>query len=207
MLFHRNDAPADDNASQQRPKRDFDQPTDAGVLELYAGMRPDQRTAIAGEFMRLFRMSGDPGAQQLDRPLNGLLSAEQVAQLHIYARDHLPNVLSQVREHPVTQAALAHPGEPAPPPSKEEEEAMQEAMLITDQDQTERTTPTYGSGGMMSEVELGRTGELFHREPGMAVTPEGWASGGGAEVLERTQQEGPPDDRARRGTPGDDAGN
>ena len=199
MLFQRNDTPTDDLAPPEAPTRDFDPPTDDGVRALYADMRPDQRTAIAGEFTRLFRFSDDPGAQQLDQPITDMLSAEQVAAIHIYARDHLPDVLRQVREHPVTQFALTQPGEPAPPPSKEEQEAMQEAMMMPDREQTAETTPTRQARGAMGEVGADRTGDVFSREHGQVLTPKGETTSGGAEVLERAQEEGPPSDPVNHG--------
>lgn len=192
MPLQRNDTPTDDLAPPEAPKLDFDPPTDDGVRALYADMRPDQRTAIAGEFMRLFRLSGDPGAKQFDQPMDDMLAADQVAAMHIYARDHLPDVLREVREHPVTQFALARPGEPAPPPSKEEQEAQQEAMMMPDHEQIVQTTRTREGRGEMGQVGADRTGDVFSREHGKVLTQGGETTGGGAEVLERAQEEGPP---------------
>jgi hypothetical protein len=103
-----------------------DQFTQADPRRLYARMRPDQRTAIAGEFLRLFRLSGDPEALRFDKPIEGMLPPERVAELHAYARQHHPEILEQVREHPVTQAALAAPGAEVEEPAEHEEVVVRE---------------------------------------------------------------------------------
>lgn len=77
---------------------------------VYERMRPDQRTAIAGEFMRLFRLSGDPEAQRYDTEIVEMWPAERVAELHRYAQQHHPEIFEQVMRHPVTQASLETPG-------------------------------------------------------------------------------------------------
>lgn len=80
---------------------------------LYAHMRPDERTAIALQFMHRFSIAG--GAKRLrlvpgDRTRGQMLSADQVAELHTYMLQHAPSVLVAVFHHPVTQHILAaHP--------------------------------------------------------------------------------------------------
>jgi hypothetical protein len=87
---------------------------------IYARMRPDQRTAIGEEFIRLFRLSGDPEAQRLASEVastfsvpSALLAPEQVAAMHRYARARHPEIFAVVMQHGVTAYALAWLGEAA----------------------------------------------------------------------------------------------
>lgn len=109
---------------------------------LYARMRPDQRTAVANEFVRALVLSGDPRADdfryagadrysasgedyappeessQAQAIVPHLLSPAEAARVHRYTREHHPDLFEKVAHHPVTQAALAFPGaipEPEPP--------------------------------------------------------------------------------------------
>ncbi|HEY7094605.1 MAG TPA: hypothetical protein VH393_15590 [Ktedonobacterales bacterium] len=111
----------------------FDQ---ADAATLYEQMRPDQRTAIALEFVRCLRLAGDPAAEQftgeaeqtessqqggvaeeqvvvtggaLETPR--LLSAQQAAAIHRYTFERHPDCFTEVLHHPLTQAVLAAPGE------------------------------------------------------------------------------------------------
>lgn len=77
---------------------------------VYERMRPDQRTAIAGEFIRLFRLSGDPEAQRYDTEITEMWPPERVAELHRYAQQRHPEIFEEVMRHPVTQASLETPG-------------------------------------------------------------------------------------------------
>jgi hypothetical protein len=98
---------------------------------LYARMRPDQRTAIANEFIRLLRLSGDfavadfadddqvrlrraghleMAKQGFDAQPPQLEPADEVASIHAYTREHHPDIFEQVAHHPVTLASLANPG-------------------------------------------------------------------------------------------------
>jgi hypothetical protein len=92
---------------------------------VYARMRPDQRTAIAEEFARHFRLSGDPEAQPYATEITTMLSPERVAELHRYAREHHPEILAEVTQHPVTRFSLAEPS--ARPVRADEAEAAPEA--------------------------------------------------------------------------------
>jgi hypothetical protein len=69
----------------------FDQ---ADAATLYEQMHPDQRTAIALEFVRCLR-----------------LTAQQAAAIHRYTYDHRPDCFTQVMRHPLTQAVLGAPGD------------------------------------------------------------------------------------------------
>jgi hypothetical protein len=102
----------------------------ADPLDLYARMRPDQRTAVANQFVRSLTLAGDDKVAELARETAHevtkkageaargtyapeppqMLSAEEVARMHAYAREHRPDVFERVLRHPVTQAALANPG-------------------------------------------------------------------------------------------------
>ncbi|HLZ24266.1 MAG TPA: hypothetical protein VKQ30_19305 [Ktedonobacterales bacterium] len=78
---------------------------------LYARLRPDQRTAIGEEFARYFRLGEDASAREMySAEIKGMLTAEQVAAMHVYARDHHPEILEKVMQHPVTRASLESPG-------------------------------------------------------------------------------------------------
>lgn len=172
---------------EMRPEIAFDQRTDSDIQALYARLRPDQRTAIGGEFVRLFRLSGDPAAQRFTHPIEGMLTADQVAEMHIFARDHLPGVLEQVRMHPVTQEALAHPGLESAP-VETEESVIQEPIEVEDL-------------STIAEPDVGRD-SLFMAETGTQLmggplspshvthTPEG-ETGDGSDILESVQREGP----------------
>jgi hypothetical protein len=113
-------------------------------VELYATMRPDQRTAIGNEFVRYLTLAGDPMAEQLrpkvvDEAMErggeaargttepkpaAMLSAEEVARMHVYARDQRHDVFERVMEHPVTRASLERRGQ-APTGTDEGLEAAQ----------------------------------------------------------------------------------
>src|SRR5579885_1704333 len=60
------------------------------MTSLYRRMRPDQRTAVGNEFLRLLRLAGDTSVHLGERDANGMLSAQEVAKLHAYAREHHP---------------------------------------------------------------------------------------------------------------------
>jgi hypothetical protein len=107
---------------------------------LYEQMRPDQRTAIALEFVRCLRLAGDPAADQftaeaeqtesapqgsvaeeqvvvtrgaLETPR--LFTAQQAAAIHRYTFERHPDCFAEILHHPLTQAVLASPGDsPAP---------------------------------------------------------------------------------------------
>ncbi|HEY7343663.1 MAG TPA: hypothetical protein VH591_22530 [Ktedonobacterales bacterium] len=92
-----------------------------GMHELYQRMRADQRTAIAGEFIRLLTLAGDSRADQFRQKLqdhtqitgdatNELLSAEQVEAIDSYVRQSHPEMIAQLVSHPVTRSALEMPG-------------------------------------------------------------------------------------------------
>jgi hypothetical protein len=113
-------------------------------LQIYARMRPDQRTAVANEFVRMLFLRCDEAAARFrysahdplatsgapaDAPEPGpgkdtvvpvrpeLLTAEQAAEIHLYAQQRCPDAFEAVARHPVTMAALAWPGAAAEEPA------------------------------------------------------------------------------------------
>lgn len=202
MVFHRSHddqpvQPASQSQSQsQSQPLDFDQPTDRDIRRLYARLRPDQRTAIGGEFMRLFRLSGDPAAQQYDKPIEGMLPASQVAEMHIFARDHLPQVLAEVREHPVTREALAHPGEEVEP-VETEETIIQEPIEAEDRETVAESGGLAG-GFFMAAEGASYPDDLLSQPHNLTHTPEGETTGG-TDILEEAQREGPETNPADHG--------
>lgn len=190
-------------AAQETPpveKLNFDQPTDRDIRALYARMRPDQRTAIGGEFIRLFRLSGDPAAQQFVKPIEGMLPAGQVAEMHIFARDHLPQVLAKVRDHPVTQDALAHPGEEVAP-VETEEAIIQEPIEVEGQGTGHEPVINADIGReglLMAETGTHLLGGRPSPPSDVTRTPEGETEGG-TDILEAAEREGPPTNPADHG--------
>ncbi|MFI5273235.1 MAG: hypothetical protein ACHQ4H_09425 [Ktedonobacterales bacterium] len=168
----------------------FDQPGDSAVRAMYMRLRPDQRTAIAGEFIRLFSLSRDPEAQRFVQPINGMLSADQVAPMHIFARDHLPRVLAEVREHPVTRSALAHPGAEVAPVETQEAIVVQEPVSAADEETVAETGSGPGSAAFMAEVGGIQTDDLLSQPQHRAYVGDGHAAGG-EDILKRVQAEGP----------------
>ncbi len=77
---------------------------------IYERMRPDQRTAIAGEFIRLLRLADDPDARRYDTHIDAMWPPERVAELHRYTQQHHPDIFADVLRHPVTRASLESPG-------------------------------------------------------------------------------------------------
>lgn len=91
--------------------------------DTYKQMRPDQWTAIANEFVRVLKVAGDHQAErfagvgaaagQPATPTPVLKTLDQAVAVHMYTRDHYPNLFVEVARHPVTVASLLAPGTPA----------------------------------------------------------------------------------------------
>ena len=113
------------------------------VEGLYTRMRPDQRTAVANEFIRVLALAGDPMAEQFSQedeqarqremvesaaPGNAvpvppqMQPAGAVVKLHQYVRERHPDLFEQVMRHPVTVAAMRAPG--AEPIADDERETV-----------------------------------------------------------------------------------
>jgi hypothetical protein len=150
---------------------------------LYDHMRPDQRTAIANEFVRYLRLAGDPAVAEFDAEERArrtgntnagttkrgfdavapqLETAEEVASIHMYIREHHPDIFEQVAHHPVTVASLANPG------ARVDDAVQQEEVIV-------QTPPA------AVEVNAPDRREIPNRDTG----------GEGSAFLERTQEERP----------------
>jgi hypothetical protein len=88
--------------------------------QVFSRMRPDQRTAIAGELDRALLIANDPAARQFEADWNHessafprTLSVAQVAAIYLYTREHHPELVEKVAQHPVTQAVLANASAPS----------------------------------------------------------------------------------------------
>lgn len=158
------------------------------MRELYARMRPDQRTAIAGEFIRLLGLADDPQAQQFRQKFQRhtqvatdtkeeLLSAEDVATIDQYVRQSHPEMIEAMLAHPVTQSALAAPGEPV---EEEQDIPANEDKIIIPTENVATTGTGYTSGGVMME----EGGEPYNR---MVEDPHELSAGPAME-LEREQR-------------------
>lgn len=85
----------------------IDLSTSQDPAAVYAQMRPDQRTAIAEEFMRVLQLAGDTAGPRFTLAPQETLTPEQVATLHVYTREHHPDLFAMVMQHPVTLLSLA----------------------------------------------------------------------------------------------------
>jgi hypothetical protein len=153
-----------------------------GVEELYGQMRPDQRTAIAGEFIRLLALAGDDHAEQFrvgfqehtqltTAATDKLFTADQVGAVDSYVRQKHPEMIAQMLRHPVTQSALAMPG--AQTVESLDMPAIEDKIMPTENVAT--SGAAYGSAWMMMELggeEANRLAEDPHEQ---AVTPSGEA--------------------------------
>ncbi len=73
---------------------------------MYAQLNPQQRAALAQEFMQGFQASGDPKAQQFASIDPNAVTPKQLAVMHQHARDEQPGVLGRVMRHPIATAVL-----------------------------------------------------------------------------------------------------
>ena len=88
--------------------------------QVFSRMRPDQRTAIAGELDRALLLANDPAAQRFEADwsrentvLPRTLNVAQVSAIYLYTREHHPELVEKVAQHPVTQAVLANASAPS----------------------------------------------------------------------------------------------
>jgi hypothetical protein len=135
------------------------------VAGMYERMRPDQRTAVANEFVRVLRLAGDRTVEQFsqedelrqremtDAAAPGsavpvppqMQPAEAVVELHQYVRERHPDLFEQVMRHPVTVAAMRAPGatpipdderEAAGPPVQPEVWQTRQAEMVDEEQDT-----------------------------------------------------------------------
>ncbi|HEX5547049.1 MAG TPA: hypothetical protein VFX24_06530 [Ktedonobacterales bacterium] len=155
---------------------------------LYERMRPDQRTAIAGEFIRLLTLAGDNHVEQFrqkfqertqltDGASDHLLSAGQVEAIDSYVRQSHPEMIAQMLQHPVTRSALEMPGVP---PAEEEPDVPANKDKIMPTENVATSGAAYATSWEM--MELG--GEEANR---LAEAPHEFGVGPGGEV-EREQR-------------------
>lgn len=74
--------------------------------QIYAQLSPDQRAAIAREFMQGLQQEGSPMAQQFAGMDPAQVSPQQLAAMHQHARQNHPGLLGRVMRHPIAVAAL-----------------------------------------------------------------------------------------------------
>ena len=148
--------------------------------DLYERMRPDQRTAIAGELIRLLVLSGDDHAEQFRQQFQQhtqltsdaseeLLSTDEVAAIDSYARQHHPELIAQLLKHPVTQSALRSPGARL----GDEEEAPANADKIMPTENVATSGAAYGTAWMMMELDGEESNRLVEDPHEGSVEPSG----------------------------------
>jgi hypothetical protein len=73
---------------------------------VYNQLSPEQRAAIAQQFISEYQQSGHPAAQQFANMDANAVSPQQLADMHEEARNTHPGVLGKVMQHPVATAAI-----------------------------------------------------------------------------------------------------
>ena len=74
--------------------------------QIYAQLNPEQRAAIAREFMQGLQQEGSPMAQQFAGMDPSQVSPQQLAAMHKHASQNHPGLLGRVMKHPIAVAAL-----------------------------------------------------------------------------------------------------
>ncbi|HEU4784370.1 MAG TPA: hypothetical protein VFS83_13595 [Ktedonobacterales bacterium] len=150
-----------------------------GMHELYERMRPDQRTAMAGEFIRLLTLAGDSQVEQFRQKLqdhtqitgdaaNELLSAGQVEAIDAYVRQSHPEMIAQLAAHPVTRSALEMPGAPAVDETNkgaESETTASDTAYATSWDQTQQQSEEAAQRASEDEIKEENAGSSTDTEP------------------------------------------
>lgn len=75
----------------------------ASPEQIYSQLTPEQRAAIAQEFMNHFQQNGNQQFANVDAQN---VSAQQLADMHHHARENHPGILGKVMSHPLAAAAL-----------------------------------------------------------------------------------------------------
>ena len=73
---------------------------------VYAQLNSQQRTTLAGEFMRGFQKSGASHEDPFTSIDPKKVTLQQLAAMHQHARDEHPDVLSRVMRHSIVSALL-----------------------------------------------------------------------------------------------------
>jgi hypothetical protein len=84
----------------------FDQFANMNPQQVYAQLSPQQRSAVAQQFIQDFQRSGAPEARQWGNLDPNNVGPDQLAQMHRRASQNHPGVLGEVMRHPVVTAAL-----------------------------------------------------------------------------------------------------
>lgn len=81
-------------------------PNQQDPAAVYQQLSPEQRAAIAQQFISEYQQSNHPAAQQFTNLDPNAVSAQQLADMHEEARNSHPGVLGKVMQHPVATAAI-----------------------------------------------------------------------------------------------------
>lgn len=81
--------------------------TNVDPQALYAQLTPEQRSAIAREFIQQFQQTNHPQAQQFAQMDPNNVSPQQLAAMHQHATQQHPGIFGSVMRHPILTAALA----------------------------------------------------------------------------------------------------
>ncbi|HEU5347538.1 MAG TPA: hypothetical protein VFU63_02880 [Ktedonobacterales bacterium] len=184
-----NDIPVDDAADAAAVQTIAATPMDtterfrqgAAMQALYAQMRPDQRTAIAGEFIRLLELAGDDHVEQFRGPFqqhtqladdpaaDELLSADAVAAVDRYVRERHPEMIAPMLEHPVTQSALKS----SEVLLSNERDELADGDKIMPTENVATSGAAYGSAWMMMELDGEEANRLVEDPHEQGVEPSG----------------------------------
>jgi hypothetical protein len=82
------------------------QPSFENLEAIYAQLSPQQRAAIAQEFIQGFQQSGNPNSQQFTSLDPNNVTPQQLGAMHEHARKEHKGLLGHVMHHPIAAAAL-----------------------------------------------------------------------------------------------------
>ena len=82
------------------------QPAYENLEATYAQLNPQQRAALAQEFIQGFQQSGNPRSQQFSSLDPTSVTPQQLAAMHQHARQEHPGLLGRVMQHPIATAVL-----------------------------------------------------------------------------------------------------
>ncbi|MBV9921312.1 MAG: hypothetical protein JOY78_10740 [Pseudonocardia sp.] len=74
--------------------------------DFYNQLSPDQQAVAAQQFQQEFQQSSDPTAQQYAQMDPNSVSPQQLGEMHQYAQQSDPSILSRVMSHPILDAVL-----------------------------------------------------------------------------------------------------
>lgn len=74
--------------------------------EIYAQLTPEQRAAVAQQFIAGMQQSDHPEAAKFAKLDPKTVSTQQLADMHEHARKHHSGLLGTVMNHPLAAAAL-----------------------------------------------------------------------------------------------------